>query len=52
VRPAVEYAMVFDHLRDFTRGVVDVRELLFYGSGTVLTLILSVLSVEAKLIHS
>lgn len=52
VRPAVEYAMVFDHLRDFTRGVVDVRELLFYGSGTVFALILSVLSVEAKLIHS
>jgi ABC-2 type transport system permease protein len=52
LRPAVEYALIFDHLGDFTRGVVDARQLLFYGSGTVLTLILSVLSVEAKLIHS
>lgn len=52
LRPAVEYAMVFDHLGDFTKGVVDVRQLLFYGSGTALALILSVLSIEAKLIHS
>jgi ABC-2 type transport system permease protein len=37
---------------DFTRGVVDTRELLFYVSGTVLALIFSILSVEAKLLHS
>jgi ABC-2 type transport system permease protein len=52
LRSVVEYTMVFEHLGDFTRGVVDVRQLLFYGSGTVVALILSVLSVEAKLIHS
>jgi ABC-2 type transport system permease protein len=44
--------MVFEHLGDFTRGVVDTRQLLFYGSGTALALIFSILSVEAKLIHS
>ena len=33
-------------------GVVDTRQLLFYLSGTVLTLIFSILSVEAKLLHN
>jgi ABC-2 type transport system permease protein len=52
LRSAVEYTMIFEHLGDFTRGVVDARQLLFYASGTVVALILSVLSVEAKLLHS
>jgi ABC-2 type transport system permease protein len=36
----------------FTRGVVDTRQLIFYFSGTVLALIFSILSVEAKLLHA
>lgn len=52
LRAAVNYAQVFQHLEDFTRGVVDTRQLLFYVSGTVLALIFSILGVEAKLIHS
>jgi len=52
LRDAVDYSMVFRHLEDFTRGVVDTRQLLFYLSGTVLALIFSILGVEAKLIHS
>jgi len=52
LRVAVEYAQVFRHYEDFTRGVVDMRQLLFYVSGTVLALIFSILSVEAKLLHS
>jgi ABC-2 type transport system permease protein len=52
VRAAIDYSMVFRHLDDFTRGVVDTRQLLFYVSGTVLALIFSILGVEAKLIHS
>lgn len=52
VKVVVEYAQVFRHLADFTHGVVDLRQLLFYLSGTVLTLIFSVLSVEVKLLHS
>jgi ABC-2 type transport system permease protein len=52
LKSAVEYAQVSQHYLDFTRGVVDTRELLFYISGTVLALIFSILSVEAKLLHS
>jgi ABC-2 type transport system permease protein len=48
---AVDYAQVFGTYDDFTRGVVDTRQLLFYFSGTVLALIFSILGVEAKLRH-
>jgi len=43
---------VFTHFDDFTRGIVDTRQILFYLSGTGLMLIFSILSVEAKLLHS
>jgi ABC-2 type transport system permease protein len=52
LKAAVSYAQISQHYQDFTRGVVDMRELLFYLSGTVLALIFSILSVEAKLLHS
>lgn len=52
LRTAVDYMQVFRHYDDFTRGVVDTRQLLFYFSGTVLALIFSVIGVEAKLLHS
>ncbi|HMD61788.1 MAG TPA: ABC transporter permease [Opitutaceae bacterium] len=52
LKAAVSYAQVSQHFMDFTRGVVDTRELLFYLSGTVLSLIFSIFSVEAKLLHS
>lgn len=52
LKNAVDYAQVFQHLDDFRRGVVDTRELLFYLSGTVLALILSILGVETRLLHS
>ncbi len=51
VKAAVDYAQIFRHYEDFTRGVVDLRQILFYLSGTVLALILSIVSVEAKLIR-
>lgn len=51
-RAIVDYAYVFGHRDDFTRGVIDTRHVLFYLSGTVLTLIFSILSVEAKLLHA
>ncbi|MDX2185486.1 MAG: ABC transporter permease [Opitutaceae bacterium] len=51
-REILSYAQVFDHLQDFTRGIVDTRHVLFYLSGSCVTLILSVLSIEAKIIHS
>lgn len=51
-KAAVDYAHIFTHRDDFTRGVIDTRHLLFYFSGTVLSLIFSILSVEAKLLHA
>ena len=52
VKAAVGYGQILRHYEDFTRGVIDVRQLLFYGSGTVLALVFSILSVEAKQLHS
>jgi len=52
VKTAVEYAQVFTHLDDFSRGIVDTSQVLFYLSGTALALIFSILGVEAKLLHS
>ena len=52
VKEAVEYARVLSHRDDFSRGVIDARQLLFYLSGTVLALIFSILGVEAKMLHS
>ncbi|MDO8541215.1 MAG: ABC transporter permease subunit [Opitutaceae bacterium] len=51
-KAAVDYAQIFVHRDDFTRGVIDTRQLLFYLSGTTLALIFSILGVEAKLLHS
>ena len=51
-KSVIEYAHVFGHRDDFARGVIDTRHLLFYFSGTALALIFSILSVEAKLLHS
>jgi ABC-2 type transport system permease protein len=51
-KAAIEYSHVFAHRDEFARGVIDTRHLLFYFSGTVLALIFSILSVEAKLLHS
>jgi ABC-2 type transport system permease protein len=52
LKSAVDYAQVYAHYEDFTRGVIDARQLLFYLSGSVLALIFSILSVEVKLLHS
>ena len=52
IKAAVDYSNVWAHFDDFTRGVIDTRQLLFYLSGTVLALIFSILGVEAKLLHS
>ena len=51
VRAALDYAQVFQHLDDFSRGIIDTRHLFFYFTGTALTLILTILGVEARLLH-
>jgi ABC-2 type transport system permease protein len=48
----VAYGWIFRHYDDFTRGVIDARQVLFYLSGTVLALIFSILSIEAKQLQS
>ena len=52
LKQAVDYSRILSHRDDFTRGVIDTRQLLFYLSGSVLALIFSILGVEAKLLHS
>ena len=52
VKTLADKARIFQHLDDFSRGIVDMRQLLFYVSGATLTLILSILGLEAKLLHS
>jgi ABC-2 type transport system permease protein len=52
VRDGLDAADVFRHLEDFTRGVVDTRQIVFYCTGTALALILSILGVEAKILRS
>lgn len=51
VRAAADYARVGSHYEDFTRGVVDTRQLVFYLSGSALALIFSILSLEARQLH-
>jgi ABC-2 type transport system permease protein len=50
-RAALDYAQMFQHLDDFSRGIIDTRHLFFYGTGTTLTLILTILGVEVRLLH-
>ncbi len=52
IKDAVDYAQIFSHYDDFTRGVIDSRQVLFYLSGTVLALVFSIFAVEAKVLHS
>lgn len=51
-RSAIEYMQTFTHLEDFTRGIIDTRQVLYYLSGATLALILGILGVEAKQLHS
>ena len=52
MRETLSAVDVFRHLEDFTRGVVDTRQVVFYFTGTALALILSILGVEAKILRS
>jgi ABC-2 type transport system permease protein len=51
-RTAIDHMQIFTHLEDFTRGVMDTRQVLYYLSGSTLALILAILGVEAKQLHS
>jgi ABC-2 type transport system permease protein len=48
VRPLVEYLPLFDHYGDFVRGIIDTRDLIYFGSVVALFLFLSTRVVEAR----
>lgn len=51
VKTTVDSLQIFQHLEDFTHGVIDTRQVFFYLTGAVLALIFSILGVEAKLLQ-
>ena len=46
--PAIDYLKTFQHLEDFSRGVIDTRPFFLYASNTLLVLGLTTLVVEAR----
>jgi ABC-2 type transport system permease protein len=50
-KAAVDLLLVFNHVEDFTRGVIDTRQVFFYVTGSVLALIFSILGVEYKILN-
>ncbi len=52
VRTALENLRIPGHVEDFTHGIVDTRQVFFYLTGCILSLLFSVLGVEAKLLNS
>jgi len=48
VTSTVNYLQIFEHLDDFTRGIIDTRPFFYYTSTTFLLLGLSTLVIEAK----
>jgi len=44
----LKYVSPFDHMQDFTRGLVDLRPLALYASGTVVVLFLAVRTLESR----
>ena len=52
LKSPVEALQIFNHVDDFTHGVIDTRQAFFYVTGTVLALIFSVLGVEFKILKS
>jgi ABC-2 type transport system permease protein len=51
LKTALDALQVPSHVEDFTRGVVDTRQLFYYVTGSTLALIFSILGVEAKLLN-
>jgi ABC-2 type transport system permease protein len=48
VGQVVRAVSAFEHMEDFSRGLVDVRPLIWYASGTVLVLFIAVRAVESR----
>ena len=52
LKDAVDSLQIASHVEDFTHGVVDTRQVFFYLTGAILTLLFSILGVEAKILSS
>jgi len=50
--PTLDSLQISTHVDDFTHGIIDTRQLIYYLSGSTLALIFSILGVEAKLLNS
>lgn len=50
-RTAIDSLQVFQHLEDFTNGIIDTRQVFFYLTGSTLALLFSILGVEAKILQ-
>jgi ABC-2 type transport system permease protein len=50
-KSTAESTQVFQHLADFTNGIIDTRQIIYYVSGSILALIFSILGVEYKLLE-
>jgi ABC-2 type transport system permease protein len=51
LKETAESITVFEHLADFTHGVIDTRQIIYYVGGATLALIFSILGVEYKLLQ-
>ncbi len=48
LRAVLQYLSVTDHMDTFTRGLIDTKDIVYYGSAIVLALFLSLRSLESK----
>lgn len=48
LRGVLQYLSIGDHLDGFTRGLIDTKDLIYYASGVVLPLFLTLRSLDAK----
>jgi hypothetical protein len=48
LRDSAEYFDTFKHLESFTRGIIDTQSIFLFGSGALLALGLTSLTVESK----
>jgi ABC-2 type transport system permease protein len=48
VRPVVAYFSIFDQIKDFSRGMIDLRPVVLYVTGSVFVLFLTTRVVESR----
>jgi ABC-2 type transport system permease protein len=48
LKQALSYVNLFDHIDEFSRGIVDTRRLAYYGTGVLFFLFLATRALEDK----